>query len=225
MTILSRRSQWFPLDPRAKLLMCVCYVISVAVVPNGRPLCLCLLAGLLILCHAAARARIGRAWIFALPVAALIPLGMVFGGRPAELIEVDCKILLCAFAVSRFNDLTPFTAILSALRAFGAPPLATTLMLLAHRYVETLTLEGKRTVQAFTFRPVARRRPIRQYAMLATSLVLRASDRSERIAIALEASRFNGELPVAPLPPLRRVDILSLVVALPLITIAVFGGR
>ena len=148
-------------------------------------------------------------------VVVLVALGVLFGGQATTLVVTGSKILLCAFAVNLLSRLTDFGGVLSALRALGLPTLATTLMLIAHRYIETLSAEGTRTAQAFTFhgRP-ALARSLRQYAMLGSSLMVRAVERSERIAIALKANGFNGELPVKPLPPMGLTDagFLSLTV-------------
>jgi cobalt/nickel transport system permease protein len=107
----------------------------------------------------------------------------------------------------------------------GVPALATTLMLLAQRYVEALSGEGIRMVHAFTFRG----RPshagaFRQYASFASALTLRAAERSERIAVALKARNFNGELPIRPLPPMRWSDA-GWVAASTLVILLVTFGR
>ena len=214
----------YALDPRAKLLACALYFVCVSTVSQNHPLRLALLTGFLAACHGICRVRLGRVLRFVPSVALLVAFGILFGGQATILIVSGSKILLCVFAVSLFSKITPFSDVLSAVRALGVPPRATTLMLLAHRYVETLSAEGTRTVQAFTFHARSgHAKPLRQYAMLASSLVLRAAERSERIAIALKASGFNGELPVKALPPLRMTDAASLAAFLLVVLLVTFG--
>lgn len=212
------------LHPCAKLLSCICYLVCVSAAPPGQPLRLAVLAVLLAACYIVTRTRIGRIASIVLPVALLVGCGVYCGGQPQVLIATGGKIVLCAFAVNLFSLLTLFPDVLSAMRALGAPGLATTLMLMVYTYLHTMSAEGTRTVQAFTFRGrPAPARAFRRYAMLASFLATRAFERSERIGLALKARNFNGELPTKPLQPLRRADALWLAGALFVIALVTFG--
>lgn len=213
------------LDPRVKLLLWLCYTATVSFASNHQLSRLALLAVLLSVCHIAARARAGRVWLFAIPVAALTLSGIVLGGNLTETLSIGCKIVLCAFASGLFAGVTPFGDILAALKGLGTPASATTLMLIAGRYVDVLTADAARMTQAFTLQGAhGSRRPIRQYAMLASAIALRAATRADRIALALQATGFSGEAPIANLPDLKARDVVALALGASAALIAGFGG-
>jgi len=204
------------LDPRCRLLCIVAGTAIVASTPPGahRPF-LAYLAILALLWLAGGvglspwlRRTLGAA-PFVLLAAALLALRE--GPSPA-VAAVLWKGLLAAGLLSVLTLATPLPELLWALRKLWAPESLGLILTLMSRYVQLLREEWTRMARARESRSVlpTHRIPrailIRQFG----ALLLRSSDRAERVYAAMLSRGFDGTWPIPSRPPFGLADALFL---------------
>lgn len=199
---------------RAKLLgaMALLIVISVAQpwmwsVAPGVPLsaihaaALVVVVCLVLLARIPARYLLARLLVFAVPltlVALSIPLAQGRAGGPV-MAGVLTKGLLSFTVILCLAYTTSFERLLQAMRQCGAPKLMVAVLASMHRFVFVLSheLERMRRAQyARTFNCPRRLSPVtvRNGSRAVGMLLVRASDRAERVHAAMIARGFDGEI-------------------------------
>ncbi|MBN2498655.1 MAG: cobalt ECF transporter T component CbiQ [Deltaproteobacteria bacterium] len=224
------------LDPRAKLLACLGFVIAAASLPGWppsrfAPLLVLVAAGL-----AAARLPwgfvLGRT-LLVLPfvglLVVLLPLtrgqdelwrspgtALIVYREGLELaLAILVKAVLAVLAVGWLVFTTPLYRLLEALRALRVPAAVVASLGFLFRYLDLMTDEGLRMRRARQARSPAgpRRLRIRSTGSLVGRLLLRTLERAERIHLAMLARGHDGELRSLEQLAWRRADGLFALLA------------
>lgn len=181
-----------------------------------------------IICTAAASIPPGmivRRAVLALPFALLAGLANVFLNRaPAlqigsvvisagtlSLAVLLLRTFLCVSAVLILVALTPFSQLTAQLRRLRLPELLIVLTEMTYRYLGILAEEGANMLTAFRLRSGGSTLPnLRQFAPLAGQLLLRSSDRAERVYHAMQCRCWHLGRRYAYAPPWKGADWLFL---------------
>ena len=203
------------LDPRAKVLTTLCYILCV--VSFGRYE---ISAMLPFLVYPAALIASGdlpfgyilRKVLFVIPFALLIGIfnpvfdrqvvmqlgALEIWGGWFSFISILIRAILTAGIAITLVAVTGFPAICEALEKLGMPKVLAVQLLFLYRYIFVLTDEAVRTARALQLRTFGRRGPgLRQFGALVGHLLLRTWSRAERIHMAMLARGFSGELHTA----------------------------
>ncbi|RCK73245.1 MAG: Transmembrane component NikQ of energizing module of nickel ECF transporter [Anaerolineae bacterium] len=166
-------------------------------------------------------------------------------GRVALHISTEGLIRLLSIAIKSWLSVqvavlltvsTPFPDLLQAMRALKLPRLLVAVFGLMWRYLFVLVDEALRLMRARSARssqhPVGNYRTGRTISWraqvtgsMAGSLFLRAFERSDRIYLAMLARGYDGEVRLRPLPPLTRLQWLSLLSGIALLLLILALGQ
>lgn len=109
---------------------------------------------------------------------------------------------------------TGFPAVCGALDKMGAPRILTVQLLMMYRYLFVLIEEGIRMIRAHALRSFSRRRPrYRIYLQLLGNLLIRTLDRAQRIHLAMLSRAFSGEIKTVRQFNFGRSELLFLLIA------------
>jgi len=199
-------------DPRAKLLVTLCFVLTVVSFDRYSVAALLPLALFPAVLSAQAEmpARMHwRALLLASPFVLMVGLANPLLDRTPMLAVaglqisggwVSCAAILLRFALCLSAALvliggTGMHALCAALAQLGAPRVFTVQLLFLHRYLFVLAAEALRMSRAQQLRAVSgRRMGLALYAALTGQLLLRAVDRARRVHQAMLARGFDGDL-------------------------------
>lgn len=207
-TVLSRR------DPRAKLLVTLCFVLSVA--SFGRYQLAALLPLALFPAVMAAEGQVPgrtlwRTLLLAAPFALMVGLanpwfdrtpmlmlaGIDVSGGWVSFASIVLRVALTASAAVLLLGGTGMHALCAALQRLGVPRAFAAQLLFLHRYLFVLADEALRMSTAHGLRAApGRRLALSTYASLAGLLLLRAFDRAARVHLSMRARGFDGTLPL-----------------------------
>lgn len=194
------------LDARVKLIGVLGTILIFAVTPTRHVRALAAdaaLLGILAGCARLSFRNFARSLLASGTFAGAALLGCLFGAPVLPTAATAARLSLCTVAFELFTSTTPFPQIAASLRFIRVPPSAVTVLLLAERYVHVLGEEAQRMLRALRARapsPLGCAAP-RIYAHIASALILRTVDRSERVALALVSRGFCGEFPSPPSEP------------------------
>jgi cobalt/nickel transport system permease protein len=216
-------------DPRVKLVVALVWCVCVVTTPPDAMGILGFYAGLLTLSVAvnygrlrAVLANIARA----LPVLLVLVIAIPFlkpgtplwaWGWASPSVEglhlagvVFVSALLCVGALALVGTTTPPERILGGLRGIGLPATLVGVIGLMFRYLQVLPSEMHRLRDARDARAIgpAGPGPVRSGANLIGTLFLRSFDRAERVADAMAARGYGGQLHPYPQPALSRADLI-----------------
>ena len=235
------------LDGRVKFVLTLAFILTAALLPAGAWAAYSALFGLILLAEFLSALGVGYvlkrsalAFPFVLaalpviftikgPIVAQLPLGLSISSVGLErFASIALKSWLSVQAAVVMAASTPFPDLLVAMRAVRLPRLLVALFGLMWRYLfvfadEVLRLTRARAARsgqsdlpgAKTGGSVAWR--ARVTGGMAGNLFLRAFERSDRIYMAMLARGYDGEVRTLPLPAIRRVHWLVLVVGLALL--------
>lgn len=218
------RSPVHRLDARVKLVCACALVIALLATPVARPGLLAAWGAVLL--AIAAASRLPLRWIagrlvllapflllgtLALP---LVPpadaadarqaLGLSVSAQTALLwLSVGGKCLLVLLAATLLNGATASAELLRAAASLGLPRTLTALTGFALTYLAVLGAEGERMVVARRARGRVRGpgRNLRVAASMAATLMARAVERGERVALAMVARGYRGRMPALQAGP------------------------
>jgi cobalt/nickel transport system permease protein len=214
------------LDPRAKVLATLAFVVVVASFGRhdlGRlaPLAVypIVLAALGDVPWRPLLVRLALASPFALGVAAfelfldrapVLVLGPVtVSGGTLAFATILAKFTLSLAVALLLVATTGFDEVCLALSRLAVPRMLVSQLMLTYRYLFLLADEAARMVRAYALRaPDGRRPSIRMVGLLLGQLLLRALGRAERIHIAMRCRGFDGRLPMHRTWRLRAADVL-----------------
>ncbi len=225
------------LDPRAKTLLVLTFIIVAVSTPPNRLLAFVVYAGLL--SWACALAHLPLSYL-ALRACAVLPFSVLaavwlpfvgegeqvalLGGRLHLSVPglwlfagVVMKSLLGAGATLWLISTTPFSSLLSGLRKLGAPVLVVDLLALTYRYIFVLVGEALRLRRGAASRGY-RPRWLGQAILIGRligRLFLRSYEHSERIYGAMILRGFTGRMPASQPLHFRHRDLLALLILLP----------
>ncbi len=226
------------LDPRVKVLVVPAFILSLALLPDGRRLPLAAAFGLVMLATLAARISPGlviRRSLIGLPfLAAAVTLLFTVPGRalwsgPWGLSISDAGLLRFSGIVARslisiqaavlLTATTRFPDILHALRHLKVPAVLVSIIAFMYRYLFVLVDEAERLMRARASR--SGRQPglpgggsVRWRAAvaghMAGQLLVRSLDRSDRVYQAMLARGYRGEMPGMTPHKMRPIDWAAL---------------
>jgi cobalt/nickel transport system permease protein len=104
----------------------------------------------------------------------------------------------------------PVTPTLAALQSWRLPPVLISIALLTHRYLEVMSSELQRLRLALRLRAYRNRSGWHGWktaGQVAGTLIVRGSDRADRVAAALRCRGFTGRMPTLPLRPATPTDV------------------
>lgn len=211
------------LDPRAKILAVLAFVLGVVLSPPLRPLelvlAVALIAGLTLIARLPLGAVFGRSvWVLlpALTIAVFAPFtadGWVLAW------SIITKAWLSALAVLLLSATTPPPRLLLGLRKLGLPSIFAETLTFLYRFVTVLAehvTSMRRAIQSRGY-GLDRVALVRLYGNLAGNLFVRTYERGERVHASMLSRGFTGVLPTAERLSLHLPDtvtvLLSLVVA------------
>lgn len=200
------------IDPRARIIVTVVYLIVMLSVPIVRLSELLLYALFPIIC--AADVWIGyrpilRQSLFVAPFAALIGVFNIFYHREAAFaigpvvitrgwLEFGAIIVRGVLSVQALLVLVRtegFNRICFSLQQLGVPAVLTTQLAMMYRYLtvlvgQLLSLSRARSARSFGRRAM----PVSEWGAIVGQLIVRTFDRAERISMAMSARGFDGRL-------------------------------
>jgi len=222
------------LDPRAKTLATLGFVVGVALVPAATPVRLGAFSVVLLAAALCARLPLGflfRRLVWVLPFAALPALLLPFTAGPGTTATLHAptapglalagamvaKALLCAGATLVLVATTPMSDLLHALRFLRVPATLVSVVGLLYRYLFVLVDEAERMQRARTQRGGRGLGGARGAAGLLGSLFLRAHERAVGVHRAMLARGLAGEARTGRDLRLRRSDLVFAALATALI--------
>jgi cobalt/nickel transport system permease protein len=216
-------------DPRVKLVVALLWCVCVVTTPPDAMEILACYAGLLAFAVAvnhgrfrAVLANVARALPILLVLVSAIPFlkpgtplwawgwasPSVEGLHLAGVLFVSA--LLCVGALALVGATTPPERIFAGLRGIGLPATFVGVIGLMFRYLQVLPTEMHRLRDARDARAIGPAGPgrVRSGANLIGTLFLRSFDRAERVADAMAARGYGGQLRTYPQPALSRADLI-----------------
>ncbi len=116
-------------------------------------------------------------------------------GGLVSFLSIILRFVLTVTAALILVSLTGFNAVCEALLKFGVPRPFVVQLLFFYRYIFVLTDEAERTARAESLRPFnSRAIRLRIFISLIGHLLLRTFDRAERIYLAMCCRGFNGRI-------------------------------
>lgn len=232
------------LDPRAKLVLAVAYILSATLTPPGRWAALALLA--LLLAGSLAASRLNLVFVLkrsalALPFV-MVALPLLFTRAGEELFTLSVlgwgltasregavalgsiliKSWLSVVAALVLACTTPFPDLVFAMRWLRLPAILVSTVSFLYRYMFVIAEEAGRLLRAREARSASLGKGsggtlgwrARVLGGMVGSLFLRSYERSERIYVAMQARGFQGEIRTLKAPTLQWNTILLSVLAL-----------
>lgn len=206
-----RRSPVHRLDPRAKLLATLVYIV--AVVSFGKYELSALLPFALypIVLIAAADLPVGwllKRLLWVSPFAVLLGLfnplldreplvvlgPLALSGGWISFLSILLRFALTVSAALVLIAVTGLESVIAAMQRLGVPAVFTTQLLMLYRYVYVLIEETARVLRARSLRAFGRRLDIAALGPLAGHLLLRTLDRAERLSQAMSCRGFTGTI-------------------------------
>jgi cobalt/nickel transport system permease protein len=228
------------LDPRMKLMLCFCFLISISSMFELSVLGFYLV--LVIVLTAISKVPFHyylKKLIMVTPLAVLFGVFVylsylmehrvefsirVFSSHsPVSdmIVPMVLKIYLSVFVITLLVSCTRFNDLLWGLRKFKFPLIVTTLSKLVYTYIFVFIDELHRTLRAYKSRtPVLRISRIKVYGSIAGGILLRSMDRSEYIYRAMVSRGFTGEFPDGNSNRLKPADLAAAVFFLAIVVTA-----
>lgn len=215
-------------DPRAKVLATAVYIVCV--VSFGPYHVLALLPFLLFPVVLASSGGVPLGFLarlllmvspFALLVGAFNPVfdrevvaeigGLSIAGGWISFASILVRFLLTTAAALLLTATTSFNGVCLALERLGVPDVFATQLLLLYRYIFVLGEEVHRMGQARRLRSFGRRGlGLRVYGLMLGQLLLRTTDRAQRIHAAMKCRGFDGQIRMARRLHFRAADAVFL---------------
>lgn len=202
------------IDPRARIVATVVYLIVMLSVPIVRLSELLLYALFPIICAADVRIKyrpILRQSLVIVPFAALVGLFNIFYEREAVFAigsvvitrgwlgfcSIIVRAMLSVQALLVLVRTEGYEAICNSLQRLGVPAALTTQMAMLYRYMfvlieQLLSLSRARSARSFGRRAM----PVRDWGAIVGQLTVRTFNRAERISQAMLSRGFDGRMPV-----------------------------
>ncbi|HSK47143.1 MAG TPA: energy-coupling factor ABC transporter permease [Coriobacteriia bacterium] len=207
------------LDPRAKIVATMLFVLGAVLSPPARPIEFALAIALLLGVGLAARLPLGpvfarSAWVL-LPAATLaLYAPFTNDGWPLAW-AILTKAWLSAMAVILLAATTSPPKLLLGLRSLGMPTVFIETLTFLYRFVSVLRdqVVSMRRATASRGYGLNRWALVRLYGNLAGSLFLRTYERGERIHAAMMSRGYAGSLPTAEVLRLTAADTILVVLA------------
>lgn len=199
------------IDPRAKLLVTLAFVLAVVSFEPHAVSALLPLAVFPVAMAALGEVPAGavlRKVLVAAPLAVMVGLanpwldtapwpvagGVTLAAGWWSFASIVLRFVLTVSAAMVLVGGTGMMALCAGLARLGVPRVFTTQLLLLWRFAFVLGEEAQRVGTARALRALGRRPTLADYGPLAGQLLLRATSRAQRVHEALQSRRFDGEL-------------------------------
>ncbi len=228
--LATQRTQVHNLDPRAKLVTTLAFIVSVVSfgkyeIASLSPLLLypvfLALAGNIPITFLLSRLLIAAPFAVLVGIsnpvldhAPLLRLGTLeISGGWVSYVSILFRFVLTVSAALLLVATTGFNAVCRALVQLGVPRMFAVQLMLLYRYVFVLAQEALRTMRAWRLRSVSgNKMPLRVYLSVTGQLLVRAVERSQRIHMAMLSRGFTGEIHLAHSFHAHRTDLLFVLV-------------
>ena len=203
------------LDPRAKIVSIIMFVVISALLKDMYVLTAALFYVLALLCISAIPvAHILGRYLLAAPFALLGSLSVYFYAGLHPSIAMFLRISTCVLAIVLLSTITPFLDLLLGLQRLRVPRIFVSLLLFTYRYLFVIFDEMQRMALARKARGARKgrhlldREGMRTISFTAGMVFVRAYERGKRMHEALRSRGYDGE--IRTLTPLRikAADIL-----------------
>jgi len=211
-TLAAQDSVIHRLDPRAKVLTTLCFVLAVVSCDSHAvsqlmpffffPLFLIVLGNLPVLYFCKKLILLSPFVLFIgifnpfLDRTVMLHIGpMAVSGGWLSFFSIFLRFILTVSVAFLLVATTGFTAVCMALEKLGAPKVFTVQLLFLYRYIFVLVDEGVRMVRARALRCFnGRGTGLHAFSQLIGSLLLRTLDRAQRIHMAMQCRGFRGDI-------------------------------
>ncbi len=195
------RSSFYGLDPRAKIIAIIFFIIVVALLTDLIPLIISfvLLLSFLLISNLPAKHLLKR-YALTLPFIFIASLSLFFYSGSSASIAMFIRISTCVLLLILLSSSTSFFDLLKASQRLKVPKLMITLLMFLYRYIFVLTEEYQRMRMAQKARAGKRgrhlfdRRGMTAVSQTAGMLLVRAYERGVRIYDALRSRGYNGDI-------------------------------
>jgi len=208
------------LDPRAKIVAVLLFVLGVVLSPPLRPLelalAVALIASLTLIARLPLAAVFGRSVWVLLPALTISAFAPFTAGGWLLAWSIVTKAWLSALAVLLLSATTPPPRLLLGLRKLGLPSIFVETLTFLYRFVSVLAdhvLSMRRAILSRGW-GLDRVALVRLYGNLAGNLFVRTYERGERVHAAMLSRGFTGVLPTAERLALRLPDTITVLLAL-----------
>lgn len=211
----SGESSFHGLDPRAKIVSIIMFIVIVTLLKDPWVLTAALAYVLAMLgLSAVGVAHVLRRYLLAAPFALLGALSVYFYAGLQPSIAMFLRISTCVLALVLLTTMTPFFDLLKGLQRLRVPRMFVSLLLFTYRYLFVISDEMRRMALARKARGARKgmhlldREGMRTISFTAGMVFVRAYERGKRMHEALRSRGYDGE--IRTLTPLRikAADIL-----------------
>jgi cobalt/nickel transport system permease protein len=197
----AKRSNFYHLDPRAKVVAIIFFVVVVALLRDIWPLIISLLLVLssLLLSNIPFR-HLAKRYAIAFPFVFFASMSLYFYSGLMPSLAMFIRISTCVLLLILLSSSTPFFDLLKASQRLKIPKLMLTLLMFLYRYIFVLTEEYQRMkiarkARAFSGgRHLFDRKGMHAISSTAGMVLVRAYQRGVRIYDALLSRGYNGEI-------------------------------
>jgi cobalt/nickel transport system permease protein len=185
------------LDPRAKIVMMLFFVVAVVLTQATALYCFAgyaaAIIALIILSRLPLRYVLGRSLVI-VPFAVMIS---VFGGIYTTFVPgLVIKSWLAIMAMIVLSATTRFPELLKGFEQLGMPRVIIMIISFMYRYIfilidEVMRMQRSRDLRSFTVKPGLQ---IRTFAHIVSALFVRTYERGERVYTCMTARGFSGEI-------------------------------
>lgn len=195
------RSSFYGLDPRAKVLAIIFFVVVVALLTDILPLItsLLLVVSLLLVSNIPLR-HLAKRYAIALPFVFFASVSLYLYNGLSPSLAMFIRVSTCVLLLILLSSSTPFFDLLKASRHLKFPRLMLTLLMFLYRYIFVLTEEYQRMKMARKARAfkggkhLLDRKGMHTISLTAGMVLVRAYQRGVRIYDALLSRGYNGEV-------------------------------
>jgi cobalt/nickel transport system permease protein len=198
---MKREVGWFRrLDPRAKFIGVVVFVVATALMTDLRLVLLAVVASVILAATSrVSPVRLGRPLVAVLPVVGVISISSFFyGGLEMSLAMLGRSLASVLALLVMVTGTDPFD-LWAGLRRIGCPAILASVLMLVTRYIDIITDQLRRmgiARRARGFRngrSILDRAAMRVNAFTAGSLLVRSVERADRVYEGLKSKAFTRE--------------------------------
>jgi cobalt/nickel transport system permease protein len=197
----AKRSSFYALDPRAKIIAIIFFIVVVALLSDLLPILISFILVLFILIISNIPAKhLLKRYALALPFVFVASLSLYFYSGLSASLAMFIRISTCVLLLILLSSSTPFFDLLKASQRLRVPKLMVTLLMFLYRYIFVLTEEYQRMRMAQKARGRKRgkhlfdKKGMHTISQTAGMVLVRAYHRGVRIYDALRSRGYSGDI-------------------------------
>lgn len=197
----AKRSSFYNLDPRAKVVGIIFFIVVVALLRDIWSLIISLLLVISLLSISNIPLRhLAKRYAISLPFVFFASISLLFYSGLLPSLAMFIRISTCVLLLILLSSSTPFFDLLKASQSLKIPKLMLTLLMFLYRYIFVLTEEYQRMKMARKARGfkggkhLLDRKGMHTLSSTAGMVLVRAYQRGVRIYDALLSRGYNGEI-------------------------------